>query len=52
MPLISAPQALGERHTATLDAHQGNVLAAVILLDNFVGQANEGALDLGSRHQA
>jgi len=45
-------EALGERHAAALDADEAEVGAAVVALDDLVGEANEGALDLGGGHEA
>lgn len=44
-------EALGERSPAALDADQGQVFAAVAFFDNFVGEAHQGALNLGGGHQ-
>ena len=44
-------QALGQRHASSADAHQPQPLEAAILLHDFVGKANQGALDFRSRHQ-
>ena len=44
-------QAFGQRNAAALDADQRQVFAAVALLDNFVGQAHQGALNLRGGHQ-
>jgi len=44
-------EALSERNSAALDADQGEVFAAVALLDDFVGKAHQGALNLRGGHQ-
>ena len=45
------PEPLRQGNSAALDADQGQVFAAVALLDDLVGQAHQGALDLGGGHQ-
>jgi hypothetical protein len=45
-------EALGEGNATALDADESEVGAAVVALDNFMGEANEGALDLGGGHEA
>ena len=44
-------QPLGQRHAAAFDADQPDILAAVILFDDFVGEPDERPLDLRSGHQ-
>ena len=44
-------QPLGQRNAAALDADQRQVFAAVALLNNLVGQAHQGTLDLRGGHQ-
>ena len=51
MPEISLAQPLGQRNAAALDADQRQVVAAVALFNNLVGQAHQGALDLRGGHQ-
>ena len=49
--LLDAAQDLGQplrqRYSATLDADETEVGDAIVLLDNLVRQANQGALDFG-----
>ncbi len=44
-------QPLRQRHSAALDADQRQVFAAIALLDDLVGQAHQGSLNLGGGHQ-
>ena len=44
-------QPLGQRNSAALDADQRQVLAAVALFNDLVGQAHQSALDLRGGHQ-
>jgi hypothetical protein len=50
-----AGDALGDRHAAAADADQGEVFDALVALDDFVGDAGEGAADAvrvhDDRHQ-
>ena len=39
-------QPFGQRNTAPLHANQAEVFSAIVLLDNLVGKANEGPLNL------
>ena len=45
-------QSLGQRYAAALDADQRKIFASIALLDNFVSQTHQGALDLRGRHQS
>ena len=45
-------QALGERHAATLDADEAEIFCAIIFLDDFMRETNEGALDFRAGHEA
>ena len=54
-PLFDAGDQLAQpfrqRNAAALDPHQGQILAAVALFHDLVGQAHQGALNLRGRHQ-
>jgi hypothetical protein len=43
---------LRERDAAALDAYEAEVGTSVVLFDDLVGEANQGALDLRGRHEA
>src|SRR5208282_996081 len=43
--------ALCQRYAAATDADQGEMLGAATLLDNLMGQASQGAVDLRGGHQ-
>lgn len=43
--------ALGERHAATADANQGEMLGATALLNNLMSKALKSAVDLRGGHQ-
>jgi len=45
-------EALRKGDAAALDADEAKIFAAVVLLDDLVGQADEGSFDLGGRHEA
>ena len=44
-PCDHLPQALRQRHPAPADAHQSEVVGAIVFLDDFVDQPNQGALN-------
>ena len=44
-------QSLCQGNTAPLDSDKAEALDSVIFLDDLVRETNEGALDLGRRHQ-
>ncbi len=51
MRLEDFGETLGQRHAATLDADEAEVVGAVVLLDDLMGETNDGALDLGGGHE-
>ena len=52
MVSMSLAMRLREGNAAALDADEAKVGGAVGALDDLVGEADEGAFDLGGRHQA
>ena len=44
-------EALSQWNAATPYSNQAEVVGAVVLLDDLVGETNDGALDLGGRHE-
>ena len=45
------PEALRQRHAAPPDADQPKIRRAIVLLDDFVDQPNQGPLNFRGRHQ-
>ena len=44
-------QALGDGDAAAADADEGEAIEILAFFEDFVGQANQGAIDLGGAHQ-
>ena len=52
MPAMRVAEALGDGDAAALDADEADGFRAVVLLDDLVGEPDQGALDFRGRHDA